>query len=269
MRIAEQREISRFQSLSVQDKTQRALQTCCALIRRAKFDGFSPDIRILNGRFKPKFVRDEYHSVGQYQRALVDATRTLNPGWVAWKSSKGTIQATLIHIATAFGIREIRELRENCILNPVYNLNPEGSIKQIVEHQVICSLSKVPVTRVQASLPNFSYDELRKEFVWTTNQRLPTKRMRGFNEVYAVRRSDYSDSLMLLGLVPWKKLSGFHTKGWRILYTAVDGNEDSLVGYLRQVRRHVHIRVFDDIASEKSLKVAFSEWLRNVQVKCV
>jgi hypothetical protein len=270
MRIAEQSEKNKFQALSLQDRIQRTLQACCALIGTAKFVGFSPEIRSLKARFSPTVVVDEYHSIGHYQRALVNITRTLNPGWVAWKSSKGAVQAVLIRIARSFGMQDIRELRDSCILNPVYNINPKGgSTKRIVEHLALCSLSKVPVSRVQASIPSFSFDDLRKEFAWTTNQRVPSKRIRGFDEVYAVRMSEYSDALMLLGLVPGKKLTGFHTQGWRILYTTVGGGKDTLIGYLKQVPRHVHIRVFDDIRSEKSLEQAFSKWLQDVQVKCV
>ena len=192
------------------------------------------------------------------------------PGWVAWKSSKGAIQAVLLRIATSFGIQDIRELHKSCVLDPVYDINPKGgSTKQIVEHLALCSLSKVPISRIQTSTPSFSFDELRKEFVWTTNQRVPSKRIRRFNEVYAVRRSDYTDALTLLGLVPEKKLTGFHTEGWRILYKTVDGNKETLIGYLKQVPRHIHIRVFDDIKSDKSLALAFSNWLQDVQVKCV
>jgi hypothetical protein len=270
MRTREQGEINKFQARSLQDKLQRTLKVCCTLLERGKFIGFSTEMHSLNTRFSPTVVGDGYYSVGYSRRVLVDAVRTLNPGWIAWKSSKGTIQAVLIRIARSFGIQDMRELRENCIRNPVYDINPRAEpTKQLVEHLGLCSLGKLPISRVQASMPSFSFDEVRGEFIWATNQKVPNRRMRGFSELYAVERSPMADWLTLLGLVPGKKLTGFHTEGWRILHSPAEGSNHRLIGYLKQVPRHVHIRVFDDIKSEKSLELAFSKWLQDIQVKCV
>jgi len=266
MLAAEQIEINKFQALSLQDKIRRTLKACCTLIKGAKFIGFSPDS--LNARFSAISERGYYSSRSE---TLANVIRTLNPGWIAWKSSNGTVQALLIHVGRSFGIKDIRELCDNCVRNPIYDINPKGGqTKQVVEHLALCSLGKVPVSRIQASMPNFSFDEGCREFVWTTNQRVPSKRIGGSQEIYVVREfANIADSLMLLGLVPGRTLRGFRTEGWRILDQPHYGEKSRLIGYLKQVPRHVHMRVFDDIKSEKSLKLTFSKWLQDVQDKCV
>jgi len=261
VRAAEQSEVNKFQALSLQDKMQHILKVCCTLMRRAKFNGFPADIRSVNTRF-PTPVRGGYYLRRGHQ-SLVNILETLNAGWIAWKSSKGTVQALMIFIARSFGIQDIRELCDNCVRNPIYDVNPKGgSTKQIVQHLALCSLGKVPISRIQASMPSFSFDEGCGEFVWTTKQRVPSKRIRGFQEIYAVRE-------FLLGFNPGRKLTGFGTEGWRILDEPLNSNKHKLIGYLKEVPRHVHMRVFDDIKSEKSLELTFSKWLQDAQVKCV
>jgi len=260
---SESRDIIRFQKLSLVDKIDRTNTICCRLVK-AKLDGFSTERKDLNKRFYPPITTDEFYGIDDFRRALVNEINILNPGWLAWGSSSGTTRAVMFRVAQSFGIRDLRQL-ETWISTPVYDINPRGHPKRLVEHLALCSLCKIPFSRFQSAMPAFSFDGSREEFVWATSQKIPSKRMPGFKEVYAMRNGS---NFVLLGLVPGKRLKGFNTEGRRIVYRGVHSGKTKLIGYLKEVPREIHVRLFDDIKSDKYLENIFSKWLENIETTC-
>jgi hypothetical protein len=257
----ERREIQSFQRLSLQNKILATRNVSRSLLSDTKFQIFSTDASSLYRRFHPSRVEEGYFSTDYLQSRVVEHIGAIRDGWVARKSWKGAVKAVLVHIAPSIGLRDLRELFGVLLRDPLYDINPKGPTKRLVEYLALCSFNKVPTSRLQACLPYFSYDGQREELVWVDMQKVPSKRLRQFKEIYA---SSQSKRLSLLGLVPSKKIGGFDTEGWRILRDSVNGIKRRQVGYLRKLPREIRIRAFDDIRSEESFEANFSKWLQSI-----
>lgn len=188
------------------------------------------------------------------------------------------IRAAFVHITPSLTKSLLTDLDKNFIGHPLYDVNPALKTKphvRLVEHWFICSFKKVPITRVMDSLPHFRIDRERNEFIWTTKQIVPKGGISGYNKVFVIGTASY---LRFTG-----RGTGFFVRNlnrgasdrpeaeYWVKNNCLIGPDrsESKVGEVEEISRHVHIRIFDVIKSEKTFDKKFTDVLKEVESEFV
>jgi hypothetical protein len=247
----------RFAALSLQEKIRIV-------------EAISRSVLSVAGYKPPKLIFYRRHRQSYRVEAITRRMRSLSPGFVVTKQTNATIRAMLLHVTSSLTQSELQFLDSNLLSQPVYNLTPIGKPGLLVEHLVVCSLTSVPISRIQTSLSRFHFDRDSNEFVWHSALNLPEKRIRGYDELYKTGQP-YS----FLGLsshhaeefhedYPWLVSEQEERREWRL---GKETTRHKRMVHLASVKRHLHLRIFDDIKFEKQFRDELQEWLKEAQ-KC-
>jgi hypothetical protein len=262
--IIQDTEMQRFDALSLDEKTKRILDICIVRLKREGYSGMRVARTDLFAHFSRGVIRMYRHE------RIIPRINSLWPGWLATKRTRKVIHAVMIHVAASLTKSELVQLESNLFDFPAYDINPIGGSRfrgRLIEHYVICTLAKVPYSRVQNSLPQFAVDLARDELYSTTRQVVPSKRIKHFKEIYLHDDSPEPD---LLAINPGLESDNYHSKDHRIhSWHRENGSKERLVGYLTETSRQLHLRVFDEIKSENAFRNELSDWLKKVRGKCL
>lgn len=253
----------KFAALALKEKVRRTFGICVDLVKRSGYDGMEITFAELHEHF-----RGVGRSLHRMEEGLISRMEVLSPGWLGTKSIKGRQDAMMVHVVVTPTTRFLNELSTNLLDGPFYSVNPtskSGRLNQLVEHVLICSFQKVPLSRIQRGLSQFRFDRTRNEFIYDGRQAVPTSRIRGFEELLV---SEYSPFMVpesafgLLGHNPGRKAHYYQASG-RIVT-----KEAKFVGHLSIVPRHIHIRIVDGVESEPALEQSLVDWLKQIRRHC-
>jgi hypothetical protein len=260
MKNTQEASARKFAALSIEERLNRVLTISQSVLSRT-------------GYAQPRLIFDKRHRGGEFGYLADRLRRRLNtvlPGLLMTRQTNGEIRAMLLHTTPSLTQSILKFLASNLFPQPIYSLNPIGKPRLLVEHLIVCSLRHVPVSLVQTSLPYFQFNPDSKEFVWdSTRASLPSERIRGYDELY---NSDYAGPTFLgLNSCGQKRFDG---KG-RYLVSRQRGSARRLnqtkevrVARVRLVKRHIHLRIFDDVKFEKSFRHEFHAWVGETN-KCI
>ncbi|MDO8137601.1 MAG: hypothetical protein Q6354_08175, partial [Candidatus Brocadiales bacterium] len=259
----EKLEAEKFAVLPLQERIEQILNICISRIKRIGYRGTRVEAVALSPRF-PLYTPLELRSwrrEGELLRIL-----SLKSGWLGTKFIKGEIHAVFVHVTSTLSKNQLGILYESLLRNPVYNVNPglkSGTLRRLVEHMYICSLQKVPHSRVMTSLPHFRLDQERNEFIWVEEQTVPRGAIPSDKEVYVAN--------------PWTGREGFFVRNLNRSPSGKPDERDWVEGsnpfglgpskakQIKQISRHVHIRIIDEIKFERDFKTVFSDMLKRVE----
>jgi len=125
----------------------------------------------------------------EYEQLQFFKLASLDPKWLGAKMINNRLLSMFIHVTPSLVKRTLNMLRESVLLEPLYNINPlanQTGYSHLDEHVLLCSLHKVPDSRIAVSLPSFLFDKKNDEFIFKHRQIIPKAKIQGFDEVYAV-----------------------------------------------------------------------------------
>ena len=239
----ERNDIDYFASLPVTQRMERLASECISLLEERAYRREDSSCRHPSVRYSPsgaKFVGAKTVNT-VLQAVFVFMTPSITKTWLRWELSKAISE------------------------EPLYDLNAKlekRALSRLVEHLFICSLQKVPLSKIMSMLPNFRLDAAVKELELDRNQIIPKGHVAGFSPLYFHRSLGGEPRF-----VGWKQTPE-EDESWINLSIAGQKLIDPsgrTVGYAKVVPRHTHIRIFDDIKSAEALTEEFSVGLAQVE----
>jgi nucleoside 2-deoxyribosyltransferase len=263
MKDVQEASARKFAALSLHERIRRLIATSRSVLKLAGFAS-------------PSLIFYTRHQNGQFSY-LVERVKarldSLSPGFLVTRQANGTTRAMLLHVAPSLTQSLLTNLDLNLLPHPVYNLNPRGRLRLLVEHLIVCSFRQVPISRIQTCLPHFHLNRDSREFEWASRVDLPSKRIRGFDELY---RSDYAADTFL-GLSPYRQGKFEREQNYfvseqqerrRVVHSyPARPILHRRVARVVSVNRHVHLRIFDNVKFERLFREEFYAWLKEAQ-KC-
>jgi nucleoside 2-deoxyribosyltransferase len=264
MKNTQEASARKFAAFSIEERLKRVVTMSQSVLRHTSY---AP----------PRLIFYERHRRGDFDYLVDRLARRLNtvlPGLVMTRQTSGEIRAMLLHVTPSLTQSLLKFLASNLFPQPIYSVNPRGKPRLLVEHLIVCSLRRVPISLVQNSLPYFHFSPDSNEFVWdSTLVSLPSKRIRGYDELYS---SDYAGPTFL-GLNSYGQRR-FDGKDRYLVSRQVASalrlnqrthiTKEVRVARVLLVKRHIHLRIFGDVKFEKSFQEEFRAWLRETE-KCV
>lgn len=199
--------------------------------------------------------------LGIYSNVQFNFLLRRNPGWLGTKLSGQELRTTFLHVTHSLSSKELPTLFHNLLQCPFYDIGPaikSKKIHRLIEHVFVCSIRKVPPSRVAAALPSFKTNLKDNEFNWITNQVIPASKIPQCDNVYVGRNEIYGGTLD-------RSMVGhdetYYLRGRRFMAT----EEESVS--IRAVSRHVHIWLLSNIESEDAAMSLHSDALKKAELK--
>ena len=253
-------DVEKFASLSLQEKTKRILNTCISLVNNSGYHEVVADQLYQSPSF-PISIRVGIVDRWAYKRMQFARIQSTEPKWLGMKFRKGTIYSAFIHVAPNVTKSLLTVFNDVLRQDPIYNVSPRpetGTLKRLEEHIFICSLQKVPISRVMDSFTYFHHEPKLDEFFWNRTQPVPKDGISGYSEVYILPSHGITRYLLVRN--PKKSFDQYQVEGNLI------SKYGDQVGWMTRISRRIHLHIVAPIQSEDTFKTELLNVLRKSKV---
>lgn len=193
---------------------------------------------------------------------LVLPSQSIEPKWLGMKFKKGTVCSAFIYVTPTVTKRLLTALDDVLRQDLIYNVSPypeTGTLRRLEEYIFICSLQKIPISRVMDSLTYFHHEPNLDEFFWNTTQPVPKDGLPGYSGVYILPLRGIDRYLLVRN--PKKPFGQYRVEG-----NLISRYGDQKVGWMTRISRHIHLRIVAPIQSEDTFKTELLDVLRKSKV---
>jgi len=250
----------KFASLSLQEKTERIINVCISLVKDNGYHEVEATPQYQSPSF-PILIQRGIVDRWTYERMQFVRIQSIRQKWLGMKYRKGIIYSAFIHVTPTVTKSLLTIFNDVLQQDPIYNVSPcpeTGTLRRLEEHIFICSLQKVPISRVMAALTHFHHEPKLDEFVWITTQPVPEDGIPGYSEVYILPLRGIARYLLVRN--PKKPFDQYR----------VDGNLISKygdqVGWMTLISRRIHLHIVAPIQSEDTFKTELLYVLKKCKV---
>lgn len=267
----ESQEAERFAALSLRERTQRILRAWTLRLEDTGYEGSDIKLSCLaqGCYFQPT---SWYRRFDPRAYDMINRVRALRPGWMGTRLVRGTIQVAVVHVAESLTKSRLSDLAGGVLAYSSYNINKPAKldrIRNLHENFILCSLDKVPRSRVMSALPDFELDIARQEFVAQRTATLPSIPLPSGLEVYELGewfQEDHHGASRFI-VRTREKPERFSTTLEEVGLPelgALVGTAVLKVKKVRSVPRRICVRIIDNISSERILKEVCSQTLQSI-----